>query len=155
MNNIPGLPTIPTDNLYKFMALSGVVMFIVAPIFYVNFYISYKKIEYTAIDSLRVPHPEYYFIKSKMEHGETVTKSQKELVEKWDSFKKEGSSVKIEYNLYTRFSNVITFLSIVMGTIGLALSIVGFWLWYNRVQKPLDIILMNETSGEKKNFLKE
>jgi hypothetical protein len=150
MAEIPGLPTIPTDNLYKFIALTGVLMFIVAPIFYVNFYISYHKIELDAIDSLRVPSWDYYESKSKIEHGETVTNAQKELVEKWDSFKREGSNTQLDYHLYTRFSCVITLLSFIMAVMGLALAIIGFWFWYNRVQKPLDAILLNEVK-EKKN----
>ena len=141
MTNIPGLPTIPTDNLYKFMALAGIVMLIVAPIFYAKYYISHYNIELEAIESLKIYKPAELYFKNTKE----LTKEEKIFLDKIESKEKENKQIQKGYELYSRFSNVILLLSIIMAAVGLALSIVGFWLWYNRVQKPLDKILLNET----------
>jgi hypothetical protein len=60
--NVPALPTPPTDNLYKFMALSGVVLLIVAPIFWANYYITQAERTRLAFEALgaSLPPPDYY-----------------------------------------------------------------------------------------------
>lgn len=41
--NLPGMPTPPTDSLYKFMAILGILLLIVAPVFWANFYITHAE----------------------------------------------------------------------------------------------------------------
>ncbi len=36
--SLPSLPSLPTDNLYKFMAITGVVLFVGAPVYWATFY---------------------------------------------------------------------------------------------------------------------
>jgi hypothetical protein len=143
---IPGLPSLPTDNLYKFMALSGVVLLLVAPIFWAKFYISHSERTRAAIESLgySLPPPEYYFFRAKVLGGESVTEEQRKLVEKFDSLRRESSRLDGEFLLYDRFSYVVTSAAIFLGLLGLALTWFGFRLWYLRVQKPLDRILLKE-----------
>jgi hypothetical protein len=144
--NIPGLPSPPTDNLYKFMALSGVVLLLVAPIFWAKFYLSHSERTRAAIQSLgySLPPPEYYFFRPKVLAGESVTEEERKLVEKFDSLPMESSRLGGEYLLYDRFSYVVTSAAIFLGMLGLTLTWFGFRLWYLRVQKPLDRILLKE-----------
>lgn len=144
--NIPGLPSPPTDNLYKFMALSGVILLLVAPIFWAKFYISHSERTRAAIESLgySLPPPEYYFFRAKVLAGESVPDEQRKLVEKFELLRRESSRLGGEYLRYDRFSYVVTSAAIFLGLLGLALTWFGFRLWYLRVQKPLDRILLRE-----------
>jgi hypothetical protein len=144
--NIPTLPSPPTDNLYKFMALSGVVLLLAAPFFWAKFYITHAERTRAAIESLgySLPPPDYYFFRAKLLGGESVTEEQRKLVEKFDSLRKESSRLGGEFLLYDRFSYVVTSAAIFLGLLGLALTWFGFRLWYLRVQKPLDRILLKE-----------
>jgi hypothetical protein len=153
--NIPTLPSPPTDNLYKFMALSGVVLLMVAPFFWAKFYITHAEQTRMAFETLfeSIPPYDYYISKGKVERGESVTEDQKKLVEKFDALRKESGRAGSEFLLYDRFSYVVTGAAIFLGLLGVALTWFGFLLWYRRVQKPLDRILMkeikkaNESSG--------
>lgn len=144
--NIPALPSLPTDNLYKFMALSGVVLLIVAPFFWAKFYITHSDRTRTAIELLgeSLPPPDYYFFRAKLLRGESVTEEQRKLVQNFDSLRKESSRAGGEFLLYDRFSYVVTGAAIFLGLLGFALTWFGFRLWYLRVQKPLDRILLKE-----------
>ena len=128
------------------MALSGVVLLLVAPFFWANFYISHSERTSKAIESLgySLPPPEYFFFRANIMSGEPVTDEQRKLVEKFDSLRKESSQIEREYLLYDRFSYIVTGLAIIFGLLGLSLTCFGFSLWYLRVQKPLDQILLKE-----------
>jgi len=80
-------PGIPTDNLYKFMALSGVAIAISNTYFYVSKVYEYK-------DEL-IAH------KTELEFLAPLT---------------QGAAI-----------------------FGIVLAVAGFWLWYIKVQKPIDI----------------
>jgi hypothetical protein len=144
---IPKLPIPPTDNLYKFMAISGVVLLIVAPIFWAQFYITHTERTRLAIRALRIdlsPEHEYWNAKARIERGESVTNEQKKLVEKYDAQQEEAGRVSSEFLVYDRFSCVVTVVAIALFSLGLVFTPLGFRLWYVRVQKPLDHILAKQ-----------
>ena len=58
--------------------------------------------------------------------------------------RKEYRRVGGEFLVYDRFSRVVTGVTVFLGLLGLALTWFGFRLWYLRVQKPLDRILLKE-----------
>jgi len=145
--NIPKLPLPPTDNLYKFMAISGVVLLIVAPLFWAQFYITHAERTRLALQALRIdlsPEHEYWNSKARIERGESVTDEQRKLVEKYDALRKESERVGSEFLVYDRFSYVVTGAAIILGVLGLVLTCFGFPLWYRKVQKPLDRILAKQ-----------
>jgi hypothetical protein len=145
--NIPKLPFPPTDNLYKFMAISGVVLLIVAPIFWAQFHITHAERTRLAFQALRIvlpPEDEYWNSKARIERGEPVTEKQRKLVEKYDALRKESDRIGSEFLIYESFSNVVTVAAIFLGLLGLVLTPLGFGLWYVRVQKPLDRILAKQ-----------
>jgi uncharacterized membrane protein YciS (DUF1049 family) len=144
--NIQGLPSLPTDNLYKFMALSGVVLLLVAPIFWVNFYISHSDRTRAAIASLDyLPPPDYYSSKAKLLRGESIPDQQIELIDKVDSLRNKDSQLSHDYLVYDRFTYLVTVLAISMALAGITLTWFGFRLWYLRVQKPLDLLLLKKS----------
>lgn len=144
--NVPELPSPPTDNLYKFMALSGVVLLMVAPFFWAKFYITHTERTRLAFQVLgeSIPPYDYYISRATIERGESVTEEQRKLVEKYDALRKESGRVGSEFLLYDHFSCVVTGVAILLGLLGLTLTGFGFRLWYLRVQKPLDRILLKE-----------
>jgi hypothetical protein len=145
--NVPTLVSPPTDNLYKFMAISGVVLLIVAPFFWAQFHITHAERTRLAIRGLRVlpPDHEYFNSKARIERGDAVTDEQRKLVEKYDAQREESDRVSSEFWVYQGFSYVVTGAAIFLGLLGLVLSGLGFRLWYLRVQKPLDLILVKQT----------
>ncbi len=128
------------------MALSGVVLLIVAPIFWAQFYISQAERTRRAFETLGeslVP-ADYEMAKVKFENGKPLTDEEKKLVEKYDALKKEAARAGSEFLIYDRFSRVVTVVAILLGVLGCLLTWFGFCLWYLRVQKPLDRILLKE-----------
>lgn len=129
------------------MAISGVVLLIVAPVFWAQFYITHAERTRLAIRALRIdlsPEHEYWNAKARIERGKSVTDEQRKLVEKYDAQKEEQSRAGSEFLVYEGFSYVVTWAAIVLGLLGLVLTTFGFWLWYVRVQKPLDRILAKQ-----------
>ena len=143
---IPTLPSPPTDNLYKFMALSGVILLMVAPFFWAKFYITQVERTRMAIETLgeSIPPYDYYISRARIWRGESVTEDQRKLVEKFDALRKESGRAGSEFLLYDRFSCVVTGAAGVLGLLGLVFTGFGFRLWYLRVQRPLDRILLKE-----------
>jgi len=145
--NFPALSSPPTDNLYKFMALSGVVLLIIAPFFWAKFYITHAERTQLAIQMLReLPPPGYFDARAAIEGGLRVSAEQKKLVEKYDALRKESSRVGSEFLFYENFRYVVTGAAIFLGLLGCALTYFGFRLWYLRLQKPLDRILKKQAA---------
>jgi hypothetical protein len=130
------------------MAISGVVLLIVAPFFWAKFYISQAERTRLAFQLLgeSLQHPDYYEFKAKIEKGETVTEEQKKQVERYDALRKKARRVGSGFLLYSRFCYVVTGAAIFLGLLGLGLTWFGFRLWYIRVQKPLDRILARQAT---------
>jgi Flp pilus assembly protein TadB len=152
--NVPKLPFPPTDNLYKFMAISGVVLLIVAPVFWAQFYITHAERTRLALRALRIdisPEDEYWHAKARIERGKSATDEQRKLVEKYDAQQEEHSRVSSEFLVYEGFSYVVTGVAIALGLLGVVLTPLGFWLWYQRVQKPLDRILAKQLKKSDKH----
>jgi hypothetical protein len=145
--NVPGIPSPPTDNLYKFMAISGVVLLIVAPFFWAKFYITQAERTRLAIEMLgSIPAVDTLESKARIEIGDPVTDEQKKQVEKYDALRKESGRVTHNFLLYDQFTYVVTGAAIFLGLLGLVLTSFGFPLWYLRVQKPLDSILAKQAT---------
>lgn len=153
------LLSLPTDNLYKFMAISGLVILIISLIF--PFY--FKKKFTFRIYEIRKNHNINMIKKegierkvSKLEDGLKQVRSQADLDEISESSEQIVSEQnqlsfiledtdcelkKIEY-----LSDSVKFLNgfSVIGTLsGLVLTSFGFYLWYIKLQSFLDKALIN------------
>ena len=148
----------PTDNLYKFIAISGVVILILSVGFPFSkaTNLSIKEAEITG-DYIRLIEeskfgdaPGALFTgdtKKTKEHIDFLNKQTKESNRHLRGIEQKERIVKIlkqEIRFYT-------WVGIVGGTLGLAVSLFGFFLWYSRVQKYEDIILKNRTEARQQS----
>jgi hypothetical protein len=129
------LPSLPTDNLYKFMALSGIILIIS------SFYIVWDHAERSQ-ELVR-----------ELKTGLAVENTYS------DNQGSDLSNLKLKLEELEHILNqkptYMTFL-LIGQIIGLALSIIGFGLWYLRVQKYQDIILAKQAGSlETDNNLQE
>jgi len=141
------IPSIPTDNLYKFLALSGLLIFAISLL-----YPQHKKIELSlkrndiSVDEKKLQHK----INALVKHLEKLNKNKIRLqdveIEKLDGQvellsdrqdeiegKKAAQKIleeELSYYSYFKFYGIC---------IGLFVSIVGFGCWYVFVQRPNDI----------------
>ncbi len=157
------IPNIPTDNLYKFIALSGVMLIIFG--FFIQFYSSYFVLEpnKNLVKVIREIEYKSTNLKQDIENFEdkitnNSTKNQKnyylnELIKfnnRYEELSKEMANLEGIF-IYVKDLTTIVEASIKLGKItiieGSIFSSLGFLLWYYKVQKYEDIILKKKTKG--------
>ena len=118
------IPSLPTDNIYKFMALGGIIFFLAGH--FASYYSG------TRIQELA----------AQIEQAKAIA----EIYAKTDGQKSElvlaeatAAAYEREFLLSER-GGIMTFLNLTFW-VGLVLSIAGFLLWYFRVQRQLDLML--------------
>ncbi|HLG35875.1 MAG TPA: ATP-dependent Clp protease proteolytic subunit [Bacteroidia bacterium] len=153
------IPNLPTDNLYKFIALSGLALMIVFVLYPIKRW-SEANIEMAKIrgDTVMIFRKAWLINNertelSKMETKlndelktnrlllEEVLKAKNSLKEKDYDFKISAAEVQAKLLLLDeqdRQKDIMLNISIAGGLVGIALAIIGFILWYVRVQKPID-----------------
>lgn len=143
----PTIPTPPTDNLYKFMALAGIVLLVAAPFYWTSYYVKQQERFHATLRSMKaaMPPSDYFYAKVQIEKGDNVSPERRQLVEHYDAAKKESDELGDEFLVTEQFQRVAAFFAIFLGGLGLVLVFLGFSLWYLRVQRPLDRVLMRET----------
>lgn len=121
------IPSLPTDNLYKFMAIGGIVLFLA------GHFASWSG--GTRIQELH----------AQVEQAKAISR----IYAKTDSQKAElalaevaGAEYEIRFIEDQRWG-VRAFLNFTFW-VGSLLSLAGFILWYIRVQRQLDILLLEE-----------
>lgn len=144
----------PTDNLYKFIAISGVVILIMSVGFPFSkaTNLSIKEAEITA-DYIRLLEESKFgddsgtlFTgnpKKSKEHTDFLNKQTKESNRTLREIEQKERIFKI-FKQEIRF---YTWVGAVGATFGFAVSLWGFFLWYSRVQKYEDIILKSRTEA--------
>ena len=149
---LPTFPVPPTDNLYKFAAISGVVLFILAPVYWAGFYVAYKHQELAAFQTLfgAVASYDFYMDNAAAEAGKPITPEQKSRIEHQRAARQQANSTGLDYNLMAKFYGVVNGSALVFELAGLMLMYWGFNRWYYRVQEPLDKILQKQA----KDFVK-
>jgi hypothetical protein len=144
-------PSPPTDNLYKFVAISGVVLLIGAPVYWTSYELQLQERETEAWASLikQVSVPGEYFFPPKADGTPEAAKAH----EKWEALKRivdaqEADNFRIRRRLHDleRFEVLVTTLAWTFGMLGLFLSMLGFRLWYVRVQRPQDRLLLKQAA---------
>ena len=117
-------PNIPTDNLYKFMTIFGLVLVIFSPY------------------NWEVNKTEWY------ELGRTL-EFQRELYKNDKSIEAQEKIKSNEVKFQGILDSVSTFVKLyVIGfTLGLVLLILGSFFWYRKVQRHHDTILKNKSLG--------
>lgn len=133
-----GLPSPPTDNLYKFFAVFGLVFLVVSIGGFVLIHNSVMKTTMdhvqevlTRLDSIEVPKDDLdKFAKAVAETIDAVFSLETEL----------GSKINLAYASFGYIPEGL--LSI--GVLGLLMTTIGFSLWWFRVQRYQDAILRLE-----------
>lgn len=126
---------LPTDNLYKFIALSGLVL-----IFYSSFYIR-PLIWEVEIEVARLA-TEIEVIEM-AEDVEAPEAKKLVTLEKLKNMKVKNAVTKQKHEKYKSLHNENKLLVF----IGLLLTCLGFYLWYYRVQRPIDQKLKNDAAN--------
>lgn len=190
------LPEIPTDNLYKFMALSGIVVLIASlfPSFHVH-KLNMQMIELAgekAILRIQLVWLVKDIDKSKQK-GQELSKQIQQQIDKWQKKHKKVTKKAMEEmeDIHISISNLNTLteemselreplekitiatfkvnfkqleiyylrrairnegILILFGFLsGIALMFFGFWLWYKKLQAPLDKIITSQQTSKNNN----
>jgi hypothetical protein len=152
-----GISKFPTDNLYKFLAIFGLVIFIISyfyPIYLVNdlkvLATDLKMDEKYLYEKL---NKELYQSKHLLESKDTLKNKQlilelfNENIITIDSLENEANQYekRVEnYNIKSKQVERWLDNALAGKLIGLMLMIIGFSLWYFKLQKYQDIIIKNE-----------
>jgi preprotein translocase subunit SecG len=151
----------PTDNLYKFSAIAG-LLFIILSFYpqYLNFKLNEQKIENMKnskilMTDLKLANEELELLRKKHEETNQSKEGNKptdEELSKYIQKRKELESRNIEIEsvqelekYYNEEINRLNFISHITFSVGILVMLIGFYLWYQKVQKPSDLILTNQT----------
>ena len=152
--DIPGVPRLPTDNLYKFVALSGLVVFLVCLILpWLGLFREWGAADALDQDSrlaefrLTVLSERINSLSPAIEAGRRDSAIVARVESNGVQLRREREAAVL---LRTRTTQIreeigllqsLTNVCVVFGTFGLGWSIWGFWRWYTKLQKPLDEIV--------------
>jgi len=136
---LPTIPNLPTDNLYKFIALAGLLIAFVGYGFQhldeERWYAQTKVME-VELDALSSSSKELV----KLTEEQTLPND--ELSKEYENFQKSLFEFQKKFApMNSPGSQKLYQWAGIAGYVGIILSIVGFVLWYQKVQKPLDEIL--------------
>jgi hypothetical protein len=135
------VPNLPTDNLYKFIAISGVTLCIsclaLNTFAYQNF--SERRVELLGqLQSIKSDQDEINVSVETLD----ISKKQIDAVKtKLESAGNEVRALREPFDKSTRWYNA----GAIIGFLG---AIFGFVLWYFRVQKYEDILLINKVKSK-------
>lgn len=142
------LPNIPTDNLYKFMALTGILIIVLSSTLFIvkgnrtqEINQELKKLG-SLIDS-ELSNKELVILRLK--NDETFKKNYK-ADNSISVYEAETTKLLEELKLILKDKPTYRLIALVFGFLGITLSLFGFKLWYEKVQKYQDIILENEAT---------
>ena len=148
------IPAIPTDNLYKFVALAGVALVLISLIYPEQ---ALRDLGAKKIDSetqLRVLLAQADRLESELDLLETS----KDVEDKrLDRIKEQNDEIRInalkasgenqKIALYaTHHESVATYAKYLL-ILGSAMSFLGFFLWYRRVQRPADLAVAEQAKS--------
>jgi hypothetical protein len=128
----PSLPSPPTDNLYKFMALAGLVLMFGAPIYWAKYEADLT--DYVVEQIRNLPEvPPLYSTPTPEDRAEAKRKA--------EAWKPPSGLAR-----YMRHDIAINTISLVLFIAGFICTGLGFWLWYVRVQRHLDALLLKQAT---------
>ena len=152
------LPKPPTDNLYKFLAVSGLVLVAVAIVVPLQRYDAYEQLVLEAIPaSTAAADASMRRLDAAIEEATAreegrpsrITTEQRQSIEataEEASRKRDEVAFRLHAagNRYSRW--LVT--AVVIGGLGLAMSVFGFWRWYSRLQRYQDILVEREARSQ-------
>jgi hypothetical protein len=148
------LPMLPTDNLYKFLALSGLVMLVLSFTFPRNMV---DELELKAVESetnINLLAFDVSVLKDDVDAAEKKPKLAEDGIQKLSERQRQlevktlqvgGERAKL--NVLVKQLRFAMSLSIIGSVLGFVLADIGFWLWYMRVQKPADLLARKQVEA--------
>jgi hypothetical protein len=120
------------------------VLVVAAPFFWATSYLKQEERWHSSLNSLveALPPSEYFIAQAELKHGDSISPERRQLVERYDAAKKESNRLVGEFVTYERFQQIGSAVAVTMFVGGLVLAAVGFQLWYVRIQRPLDCVLV-------------
>ena len=157
----------PTDNLYKFVAISGLVLIVTAIVMYVQLL---DKFEWSLAGSIAVEEAHKDYLMARL-HSHTPPKHLDDSgIERWKKTQEEKIAALFDrwerlqeihgksgdYRVWLRIMRRWSYLLLAVGLIGVVIMVLGFYFWYYRLQKYQDRILLkqagnNVTKPQKRN----
>ena len=134
------IPSLPTDNLYKFIALTGLFVG-VSSVFFMEIQVERNR-KTVATLTAQVDYKKYVVDKLESKTGNSLSNDQKlgllaKLITEEKKIIEKLAESKTDLDITKKRLRPIRLISL----LGFIASIIGFCLWYRRVQKPLDEIL--------------
>jgi hypothetical protein len=128
------LPSLLTDNLYKFIAISGLVLIVTSAVIIWSHDKTLTSIlqEQTRRTSLLAAEG------NKVINGQASVEQKKAEIAQTEAELESGYKV---FDIALGTANFYGFLAIGLELVGLLATVIGFWLWYARVQVHQDRIL--------------
>lgn len=178
-SNMNILPTPPTDSLYKFSAISGmlIIIFSLACYVYLTFQISnmqktttlmgqarladksIKEIDcrINAIKAGKVDECRYKEIKKEnlqdeLELLEIIKKNEISTIQEYDKFK--TLSQPLRDNIDWVFNGVIYYIFMFIESLSCALLVFGFFGWYTNIQKPTNELTLLDLKIKRLELIK-
>jgi hypothetical protein len=151
------VPPLPTDNLYKFLALSGLVLCGVC------FWYPHAQIYRLLGDDIRwrtdaeVVKIQYEYLKADIERLGKVPTNSLSAAEVAELRQRNQQLEVARAELDGKRQQIIITLDELRGlqhlrkaglAFGMFLWLLGFWLWFRRVQLPLDAMLRKQVSAK-------
>lgn len=138
------MPNIPTDNLYKFIAISGLALLFYCISFPILLHTNAMERMDKLSEELAGITADLGFLKEDAAIASAQGESKEEAIQRFrksrDVRRQQaifGEKLKILHRLNAQ-TEWLPLLSAIGSAVGLLISIVGFWLWYCRLQQPLD-----------------
>ncbi len=150
------LPSLPTDNLYKFIGLSGLVLFVTAIIVPLRIQdkidrdfarleaILRTKVDLAVLGWHQAITPDTLKTEEAIENWRKVQKEkQTELEDRFQKLEVSGAEDE-EFCMAIQIKKRWVRISCVIGIVGFALMGFGFTMWYLKLQRYQDKIILNQ-----------
>ena len=131
-------PNLPTDNLYKFLALSGVLVAVVSVYFVITTAYRSQELARLVEENIRISDVLIDF-------GEITLNS--DAMQEALLVLAESTAEIQELNFIVDRKNTTIFIGLIVSFAGVVMSYFGFFLWYRRVQIYHDMILKHESES--------
>lgn len=153
------LPNLPTDNLYKFLAIFGLFLYLFGIIFFTFSLEKDTQINYEL--QAKVASSQFKIDKARIDcaeknSGKTCLDPQKIGLDEGKLNDILIDHIKNEFKLKSlkELKDKYTYLFIGSGVIGLLLMLCGFYHWYRKVQKIQDALLSGQAIELDQKLLK-
>lgn len=132
----------PTDNIYKFMAITGLLLIILGITY------PYKELNKNIAEIYKLNSQANLILLDKKELFYSKQLSEQEYNAKLRQYNEKLIKLNEDQGIFNAHKNQ-TGLSIIIGlcgvVIGFLLALLGFILWYKKLQKYLDVIIKTKS----------